>query len=336
MARKRILITGGAGFIGIHLASALAVSLDNQVILVDNLQRGAMDDEFKALLKAPNVEFICRDLTDSESVMSLSDYLPGQIDEVYHLAAVNGTKHFYAAPHKVLRTNTLSTINVLEWITHLTPKPKLLFTSSNEAYAGALAAFGKLPIPTPEAVPLVISDPYNPRWSYAGSKIIGEQFVIHYASHYKIPSVIVRPHNFYGPRAGYDHVIPEIIGRIARREDPFIVRGSTETRSFCYIDDAVDAMIRLMACASVEAPTVHIGSKEETVIAWLVDELLEIAQWQPSTIEYGSSPAGSVARRLANVELVEKMTGWAASTPRLVGLRRTYDWYIAHPKPAAP
>lgn len=336
MATKRILITGGAGFIGVHLASALAVSLDNQVILVDNLQRGAMDDELKALLKAPNVEFICRDLTDESSVEHLSDFLPGPIDEVYHLAAVNGTKHFYDAPHKVLRTNTLSTIHILDWIAKFHHKPKFLFTSSNEAYAGALAAFGKLQIPTPENVPLVVSDPYNPRWSYAGSKLIGEQFVIHYASHYKIPSVIVRPHNFYGPRAGYDHVIPELIARIERREDPFKITGAEETRSFCYIDDAVKAMILLMACATPEAPTVHIGSEQETAIQWLMEDLFAIGGWKPTKISHWASPAGSVVRRTADAGLVQKMTGWVATTPLLVGLHRTYDWYVANPKPAVP
>ena len=151
-------------------------------------------------------------------------------------------------------------------------------------------------IPTPEEVPLVVSDPYNPRWSYAGTKLVGEQLVIHYAKAHGIPSVIVRPHNFYGPRAGYDHVIPEMIGRMLAHETPFTIHGSlTRPGPFCLsIDDAVNAMIRLMEHASVEAPTVHIGSREETRIRDLAAMVCRIANWLPEQYLEKRSPIGSV------------------------------------------
>ena len=101
-------------------------------------------------------------------------------------------------------------------------------------------------IPTPENVPLVISDTYNPRWSYAGTKLIGEQFVIHYAAKYGLRALIIRPHNFYGPRSGSEHVIPEFCARIEKRVDPFPIYGADNMRTFCFIDDAVRAMEMLM------------------------------------------------------------------------------------------
>lgn len=329
----KILITGAAGFIGLHLARSLSGKPENELILVDNLQRGTMDDEFRAIIERRGVTFLAVDLTDPLAWSGNGGLatLTG-VDEIYHLAAVNGTRRFYEAPHAVLRTNVLSTIFLLDWIAQLgrSPKPRLLFASSNEAYAGALAAFRQLPLPTPEAVPLVISDPYNPRWSYAGSKIVGEQLVIHCAAHHRIPSMIVRPHNFYGPRAGHDHVIPELIARIERREDPFAITGEDETRSFCYVDDAIDAMIRLMDHADCTTPTVNIGSSEETQIGDLARLLFRVGGWTPSLFDPYPSPVGSVRRRLPNVTLAREMTGWRASTTLEYGLRRTYAWYRDH------
>ena len=174
---KKILITGAAGFIGCHLVRHLLNDINNVLVLVDNLQRGKMDKDFSELLSDKKIEFLQADLTDPNFYKTLDE----DFDQVYHLAAVNGTKLFYQMPHEVLRINVLSLIYILEWIRNLgQKKPKLCFTSSNEAYAGALAAFGQLPIPTPESVPLVVSDTYNPRWSYGGTKLIGELFVIHY------------------------------------------------------------------------------------------------------------------------------------------------------------
>ena len=324
---KRVLVTGAAGFIGCHLARRLTDASDVHLTLVDNLQRGEIDTDFKAVRSRPNVAFLKIDLTIPAQVAVLGEY--GDFDEVYHLAAANGTKIFYDAPAEVLRTNSLSTIHLLDWIVTLPTKPRLMFTSSNEAYAGALAAFGQLPIPTPEDVPLVIHDPYNPRWSYAATKLIGELFVIHYAKCHGIPSVIVRPHNFYGPRAGRDHVIPELIARIEARQDPFALYGADETRTFCYIDDAVDAMVRLMGCASIEAPTVHIGAADEIAMRDLALLMFHIAEWDPKEIDEKPSLPGSVLRRLANTDRIRKMIGWQAQTPLNVGLRRSYQWYRA-------
>lgn len=329
---KRILITGGAGFIGYHLAAHLLKQEDNQLVLVDNLQRGKMDKDFKELLKNPRVKFMRADLTDPKFYNKLEkDYF----GHVYHLAAVNGTKYFYEIPEKVLRINTLSLIYILDWIAGQKKKPKLCFTSSSEAYAGALEAFGKLPLPTPENVPLVISDSYNPRWSYGGSKLIGELFVINYAKAYDFPAVIVRPYNFYGPRAGYEHVAPEFCLRVVNKVDPFTIYGAEETRTFCYIEDAVEAMQMLMDskatdCQPIE--TVHIGDDKEITMKALAEELFDVVGWKPSGFDIKPSPKGSVKRRLSDVSKIKKLIGWTHKTSISEGLAKTYEWYKKHPK----
>jgi nucleoside-diphosphate-sugar epimerase len=328
---KKILITGGAGFIGYHLSKHLLETSDDTLVLVDNLQRGRMDVDFKSVLEDRRITFIEADLTDQASYQRFGN----GYDYVYHLAAINGTKLFYEMPEEVLRINMLSLIYMLEWFRKENHDGKFCFTSSNEAYAGGLNAFGTLPIPTPEKVPLVIEDPYNARWSYAATKLVGELFVIHYAAKYKLRAVIVRPHNFYGPRGGYDHVIPEFSARITKQVDPFPIFGADETRTFCYIDDAVSAMQQLMDSPKTDGlpiETVHIGADEEVTMRELAEKLFSVASWHPKELDIKTAPPGSVKRRRADISKIYSLVGWKPQVPLEEGLRRTHEWYEAHPK----
>ncbi len=329
----KILITGGAGFIGYFLAQHLLREYGQgvELVLVDNFQRGKMDEGLRSLLENPQIKFLNLDLTDPEVYKNLNN----GYDHVYHLAAINGTKNFYEMPQETLRINTLSLIYILEWFRKKNPQGKLCFTSSNEAYAGALNAFGKLPIPTPENVPLVIEDTYNPRWSYAGTKLIGELFLINYAKIYNFRALIVRPHNFYGPRAGYDHVIPEFALRIHKRVDPFPIFGADDTRTFCYIEDAVRAMQLLMDSPQTDnrpIETVHIGDFQEVTMRELAEKMFSAAGWRPKALDIKNSPPGSVKRRKADITRLQSLTAWKPQISLEEGLRRTYDWYVNNPK----
>ncbi|MDE1924843.1 MAG: GDP-mannose 4,6-dehydratase [Patescibacteria group bacterium] len=326
---KKILITGGAGFIGYHLSKRLAAE-GHDLAIADNFFRSRHDNDFAALLANPNVKLIEADLTKPESW----DTIGAGYDEVYHLVGINGTKYFYEIPHEVLRIGVSTTMNALEWFRSTNNKPdaKILYTSSNEAYASGFD-LGTVPIPTPEQVPLVIADTYNPRWSYGGQKLIGELFFIHYAKAYNFRMSIVRPHNFSGPRAGYEHVIPEIVGRIAAQTEPFPIFGADDTRSFCYIDDAAEAIQRVMESKTTDGGTYHIGTSDETVIEDLIHTIFDLMQWHPKQIETKNSPAGSVKRRLADVSKIKKDTGWEAKTTLREGLQKTIDWYRKNPKP---
>lgn len=333
-AMKKILITGGAGFIGYHLAKHLLKEYGDgvELVLVDNLQRGRIDDDFKKLLEDKRVTFLNLDLTDLASYEKLGN----GYDNVYHLAAINGTKLFYEMPQEVLRINALSLIYMLEWFRKNNANGKFCFTSSNETYASALFAFGQLPIPTPEKVPFVIDDPYNARWSYASTKLVGELFVIHYAKAYNFRALLVRPHNFYGPRAGYHgHVIPDFSERIAARVDPFPIFGADETRTFCYVSDAVRAMQMLMDSPKTDGQpieTVHIGDFHEITMKGLAEKLFEVTGWKPKALDIKTAPPGSVKRRLADVSKLQAFTGWKPEVSLEDGLKRTYDWYLANPE----
>lgn len=326
----RVLITGGAGFVGYHLAKRLADQKGYRITIADNFFRGKRDADFQALIARPNITFVEADLTLPASWEKVGN----GYDQVYHLVGINGTRLFYEIPHEVLRIGVSTTMNGLDWFRLHNKKKnaKILYTSSNEAYGSALEAFGALPLPTPENVPLVIADTYNPRWSYGGQKLIGELFFIHYSKAYDFRMSIVRPHNFYGPRAGYEHVIPQIIGRSSAWQSPFTVFGADDTRSFCYIDDAVEAMQMVMESKKTDGGTYHIGTKEETVISDLVKQIFDLLDWHPKKTVIKKSPQGSVKRRLADVSKIKRDTGWRARTPLKKGLEQTLEWYLRNPK----
>ena len=254
----KALVTGGAGFIGFHLSRHLA-NKGYDIIILDNLARGKSDEEFKELIEKNNVSFIRADITKKNFIGKLDK----NYDYIYHLAAINGTENFYNIPHKVIKVGILGTINILDWFSQ-NKKGKLLFSSSSETYSGAYELLGEsFPIPTPEDVPLVINDPKNVRWSYGGSKILSEIAIYSYAKVFGIKDfVLIRYHNIYGPRMGHEHVIPQFIDRIIRKENPFKIYGGKETRTFCYVDDGVRATKLIMEDKRTNGHTIHVGRSD--------------------------------------------------------------------------
>jgi UDP-glucuronate decarboxylase len=312
----RALLLGGAGFIGLHLSRRL-VAEGYEVSIVDNFSRGRDDAELSALREHPAVQVVSGDLTDPATYADL----PHGWDRVYLLAAVVGVRNVEADPARVVRVNTLAALNLIDW---LEPGERLFFASTSEVYAGGVD-LGIVPVPTGEDVPVVISDIAAPRFSYATSKLLGEAAVLHTAPAKGCSAVVGRFHNVYGPRMGADHVIPELSLRALRGEDPFVVYGSEQTRAFCYVDDAVEAMVRLMD--SEATGIVHIGNDaEETNIGDLAKLVLRTAGVSPQ-ITTVPAPHGAVARRCPDVSRLRALTGYEPTVPLEEGVRRTFDWY---------
>lgn len=317
----KVLIAGGAGFIGLHLAKYLAEKRDD-VTICDNLFRGEMDSELTDLIKSENVEFVNADLTDGKEFEKIEP----DFDLVYHLAAINGTNFFYDIPHVVLRVNVLTLLNTLDWLTRKNCQ-KLIWTSSSEVYAGAIA-LNKVPVPTPEDIPLVIEDVFNPRFSYAASKIVGESLCLNYAKSCGLNVSIVRPHNIYGPRMGYEHVIPQFITRIIRREDPFRIYGSSQSRAFCFIEDLVRGLASIGESPKTNNEIVNIGNdKEEITIINLTGKMFDLFHFHPE-LEILPPPKGSVNRRCPDITKARELLGYEPQIDLNTGLQRTYDWYL--------
>lgn len=319
---KNILITGGAGFVGFHLAKKL--SKDNKVTIIDNFKRPNKDKDFLDLISSDNVEHINLDLSDVKAF----DSLPTNVfDIVYHFAALNGTSNFYNYPANVLKIGTFSTINLLDWVAKHTERPEVIYTSSSEAYAGTATLLGEtFPIPTPEDVPLAIDDVTNVRWSYGASKLIGEIAFYSYRKSHNIDKFkIIRLHNIYGPRMGNEHVISQFVQRHLDGVRPFEIFGGSNTRSFCYIEDVLDALDAVVY-NGVNGEIYHIGNDDEEVSIEQLAKMIFDINDEEYNFHIHEAPAGSVNRRCPNINKIKKL-GHSKSVPLLEGLKRTYRWY---------
>jgi nucleoside-diphosphate-sugar epimerase len=304
-----MLVTGGLGFIGAGVSESLARA-GHRLTVLDNGWRSG--DE------APpeGVEVLSADIRDVDAVRRA---VAGS-ETVLHLAAIQGTENFYKYPELVLDVNVRGALNVADACVAEGVK-RLVFSSSSEVY-GIPTKF-----PTPESEPLVVPDPLNPRWSYGGSKIIGELAIANAARLHGFEFTILRYHNVYGPRMGSDHVIPQFIRRLELGEE-FTVQGDGEQRrSFCYIDDAVAVTVVSALEPRAAGAILNIGNPaEEVSINDLVRSLSRIAgkQIEPRYIPFEGE---GTRRRLPDISRARELLGFEPSIRLEDGLQRTYAWY---------
>ena len=318
------LVTGGAGFLGLHLATALAASGDS-VDLADDLSRGALDADLEGFLQRPGVRLIRCDLAKPEPWRAWDDAYDG----VFHLAGIVGVRNVLAQPDRVLAANARSVLNVVEWFC-ASGSRKLFFASTSEVYAWT-AQFHPIPVPTPEAVPLAVDDVGNERASYALSKTFGEMAVTHACRRAGKAFAIARYHNVYGPRMGMDHVIPELLKRLDSGARPVEVYSPEERRAFCYVSDAVQAMLGLMR-DGVKSGTYNIGNdREEIRIEDLARLVFELAGAPDAPMVPVVRPGAGIARRCPDLSRLAAGTGFRPAVPLREGVRRTIDWYRRNP-----
>jgi nucleoside-diphosphate-sugar epimerase len=318
---KKILILGGAGFIGFNLAKQLQKRENYFVTIADNLSRGKMDKSLSELVSNDNVNFIKGDFTKADEFKKLES----SYDYMYMLAAVVGVNNTLKNPSAIIRVNTLLTINTLEWLSSASVK-NVIFTSTSENYAGTIDRFG-YKIPTPEDIPLSITDIGHPRYTYAVTKILGESGFLNYAKSYNFKCTIVRYHNVIGPRMGFKHVIPHLAERFLKKnENPFLMYGFNQTRSFCYVDDAVNGTIAAGENPNSNGQIYHIGSSEEITIEQLIKEAGKFFKYSG---EYKEAPTfpGSTARRCPDITKAKKELGYKLSYSWKESLYMTLEWY---------
>jgi UDP-glucose 4-epimerase len=321
MTKTRTLITGGAGFIGYHLANALSQNSAQQIDLVDNFNRGEIDEELRQLTEKPNVSMINADLTDPATY----DLLEKGYDAVYHLAAIVGVQNVMERPHEVLRINIMAALYLLEWMTKGGGK-KLLLASTSEAYAWT-QQFYELPVPTPEDVPLALTDLDNPRLTYAGSKIISEMAVHQYSAMFDFDYTIVRYHNVYGPRMGFSHVIPQLYYRALDGENPLTVYSVDHSRAFCFISDAITATIGVMENEAGNGQTFNIGNDTEEIAIGDLARLLLRTAGIDTPIDAHIAEYDAIKRRCPDITRIRQALGYEPQVPLEQGLAKTLDWY---------
>lgn len=317
--KAKAVILGGAGFIGFHLARELLANRYN-VYLVDNFSRGVRDSALDEIAADPDITLLESDLAQQISIGEI----PDDVDHIYHLAAIVGVQHVLERPFDVLRYNIRMLDNALDFARKQRSLKRFVFASTSEVYAGTLRHF-TLPIPTPEGTPLAITPLEEPRTSYMLSKIYGEAMC--YQS--GLPVTLIRPHNFYGPRMGMSHVIPQLLERAHRTAegDDFDVYSVDHERTFIFIDDAVKMIRRAAETSSCESEVINIGNQEPIVkIGDLAEIIQRVVGKDLNTIPKPAAP-GSPTRRCPDMEKAIRLTGYSPQTSILDGIDETYSWY---------
>lgn len=319
----KVLITGGAGYIGSHLVDALSKRGD-EVYVIDNLLRGRIAN-IQPHLGKPRFHFI----NDTILNESLLDRLIQEVDLVYHLAAVVGVRYVVQDPLAAIFTNVKGTEVVLG--TAFKYWKKVVLASSSEVYGKPSK------IPFHEEDERVLGPTSVPRWSYSMSKAIDEHFAFAYSAK-GLPMAIVRYFNSYGPRldeTGYTSVIANFI-RQALQGEPITVHGDgSQTRCFTYIDDTVQGTILAGEVEAAEGQAFNIGNDVETTILELAKLVKRLTRskskivFVPYEAYYGES-FEDTKRRVPSIERAKRVLGFRPQIDLEEGLRRTITWWRKH------
>ncbi len=320
---KKVLVLGGGGFIGRNIVNYLVDRGDCNVTAADIKEGSNWHEISNDDSKCDRFKAVIADFTDISAFKDLNT----DFDEVYMMAAVVGVNRTLKFPQDVIRTNTLLTMNTLEWISS-NPIKRLLFASSSENYAGTSDLFNT-EIPTAEDVPLCIEDIKHPRWTYAMTKMHGESAFIHSAEAYNYECVIIRYQNIIGPEMGFGHAIPHIVERFVKDEEsPFKIYGHDQTRAFCYVDDAVIGTIGAMESDRATGEIYHIGNQEEITMETLTTYIGDLMNYS-GEYEVAMTYPGSVARRCPNIEKAMSHFDYSPSIEWRRAVSLTADWYHA-------
>jgi len=315
----RALVTGGCGFIGSHLGARLE-SAGYEVDLVDNLARGVVDDDLRALLERPSVRLVECDLLDPEALEGLD----GEYELIFHLAAIVGVANVLERPYEVLDLNVAMTTRALELAARQERLERFVFASTSEVYAGTLEQF-ELEIPTPESSPIALPDLGRPRTSYMLSKLYGEALCIHSG----VPVTVIRPHNVYGPRMGMSHVIPELLERARKAADGdrLEVYSVDHRRTFCYVEDAVEMIFLAARAEEAVGQVLNVGKEDPEIAIGELAEMVIETVGRDLAIDPQPATQGSPTRRAPEMSKMRAFIGYAAQVGVAEGLRRTYRWY---------
>ena len=304
---KRILVTGGAGFLGSHLCDRL-VAMGHDVICVDNFFT-SQKTNVAHLLSQPNFELLRHDIIHP---------LWLEVDEIYNLACPAAPGHYQYNPIKTMKTSVLGAINVLGMAKRC--RAKVLQASTSEVYGD------------PEVHPQPESDrgavnPIGPRACYDEGKRAAETLFMDYHRANRVNVRIVRIFNTYGPRMHpYDGRVVSNFIRQALSGEPITIFGSGgQTRSFCYRDDLIEGMIRMMDGPDDFVGPVNIGNPGEFTIRQLAELTLELSGSKSQLIEK-PLPVDDPERRRPDITLAKQKLGWEPQVPLREGLAKTIDW----------
>jgi len=304
---NKILITGGAGFIGSHLAEKY-LELGNEVYIIDNLATSSLE-KINRLQDNKNYKdriFITiDDILNRDVLMELI----GTCDVVFHLAAAVGVKYILDNPLSSITTNIRGTENVLELCHKF--KKKMLIASTSEVYGKHTHS------PLVESDNVVYGPSFKLRWSYAAAKLMDELTAMAYFRTYGLPILIIRLFNTIGPgqRGRYGMVVPTFVEQAIENKPITIFGDGSQSRTFTYVGDVVDAFIKLVDCQEAFGKVVNLGGTEEITILELANRIKELTNSKSKLkfIPYDkvySDDYDDMQRRVPSIKLINKLIGY--------------------------
>jgi UDP-glucose 4-epimerase len=310
---KRILITGGAGFIATRLARRLVDA--NEIVAVDNLHRDALTHT--ELIEHPNLTFHKGDILDAELICTLAR----GATHVVHCAAIAGVDQVLESPVRTMRVDLIGTYNVLEAANAT--------RDSVERYVGFSTSevFGTHAFNVGEAHVTTIGSVGEARWTYAVAKLAAEHFARAYHDEFGLPIVSVRPFNVYGPGQIGGGAIRAFIETALEGND-LVVRGDgSQIRAWCYVDDMVEALLLVLEHEDAVGETFNVGNARSTVTIYDLAQRVRRLTGADVDILFEPHRSADVEIRIPNVEKARAMLGFEAGVDLDDGLARTIAWY---------
>ncbi|PRX98297.1 dTDP-glucose 4,6-dehydratase [Pontibacter ummariensis] len=308
MAKKRVLITGGAGFLGSHLCDRF-IREGYHVIAMDNLITGDLEN-IEHLFKLPDFEFYHHDV-------SKFVHVPGELDYILHFASPASPIDYLKIPIQTLKVGSLGTHNLLGLAK--AKRARMLIASTSEVYGDPLVHpqredyWGNV-------------NPVGPRGCYDEAKRFQEAMTMAYHMHHGLETRIVRIFNTYGPRMRLDdgRVLPAFLSQALRREPLSIFGDGSQTRSFCYVDDLVEGIYRLLL-SDYHLP-VNIGNPSEITIREFAEEICRLTGAELK-VEYQPLPKDDPQKRQPDISKAREILGWEPRVDRAEGLKRTLEYF---------
>jgi UDP-glucose 4-epimerase len=318
LAGKRILVTGGAGFIGTTLARRLVDA--NEIVALDNLHRDAASGT--DLLEHPNYRLVEGDVLDPEAVRAAAE----GATHVVHAAAIAGVDTVLASPVRTMRVNLIGTSNVLEAAVAIPGLERFVDFSTSEV-------FGTHAINVEEGHVTTTGSVGEARWTYAVSKLAGEHMAHAYHDELGLPTATVRPFNVYGPGQIGGGAIRAFIESALDGRDLEIHGDGSQIRAWCYVDDMVEGLLLCLERPEAVGQSFNIGNARSTVTIYDLAQRVKRLTGCPGEIVFKPLHYTDVEIRIPNVTKAREQLGFEAQVDLDEGLARTIAWYRAR-KPA--
>jgi UDP-glucose 4-epimerase len=309
---KRIVITGGAGFIGSTLAGRLAGA--NQIVLFDNLERNTI--QHTGLQDNPNISLMQGDILDPHAVAKAVE----GADIVVHAAAIAGIDTVIKSPVRTMEVNMIGTANVLRAAQLAGVRDRVIEFSTSEV-------FGSMAYRVSEENHAVAGSAGEARWVYAVSKLAGEHLAHAYFREHNLPTVTLRPFNIYGPGQTGEGAI-QIFIRKALKNEPITIYGDgTQIRAWCFVDDMVDALMLALERPEAVGESFNVGNARAVTTIFGLAEAVCRVLGSSSEIVFKPPLSADIELRIPETRKAEQLLGYKAKVDLEAGIRRTAEWY---------